>query len=172
MSENMYIRNLKLSKANELLALTKEVRQVLPVQMSVSCIGVPTCQVGIEQSQALCKLILEKLKNNEIPSDYLPAMHISGCSNSCTRHQVNVLGFAGGKKRVGDAVVDGFELYAGGRAGINTGFGKSYGFLKQEEIPDFITVLAIELNELKLKLPDYIISYPREFEALVNSYLT
>jgi ferredoxin-nitrite reductase len=83
-----------------------------------------------------------------------------------------VLGFAGGKKRVGDAVVDGFELYAGGRAGINTGFGKSYGFLKQEEIPDFITVLAIELNELKLKLPDYIISYPREFEALVNSYLT
>lgn len=171
MSENMYIRNLNLAKAYELLALTKGVRQVLPVQMSVSCIGVPTCQVGIEQSQALCKAILEKLKKKEIPSAYLPAIHISGCTNSCARHQVNELGFAGGKKRVGDAVADVFELYAGGRAGKNTGFGKSYGFLKQEEIPDFIAVLAIKLNESKLSLPDFITFYQTEFEQLVKSYL-
>lgn len=171
MSENMYIRNLKLSKAQELLTLTKEVRQVLPVQMSVSCIGVPTCQVGIEQSQALCKASLKNLKNKEIPSAYLPAIHISGCNNSCARHQVNELGFAGGKKRVGDAVADVFELYAGGRAGKNTMFGKSYGFLKLEEIPDFITELAIKLNESKLSLPDFLASYQREFEQLVNSYL-
>lgn len=171
MSENMYLRNLKLEKAHELLDLTKEVRQVLPVQMSVSCIGVPTCQVGIEQSQALCKAILEKLKKKEIPSAYLPAIHISGCGNSCARHQVNELGFAGGKKRVGDAVADVFELYAGGRAGNNTGFGKSFGFLKQEEIPDFIAVLAIKLNETKLGLPDFLASYPAEFEQLVKSYL-
>ncbi len=171
MSENMYIRNLKLSKAQELLALTKEVRQVLPVQMSVSCIGVPTCQVGIEQSQALCKAILLNLKKKEIPSAYLPSIHISGCSNSCARHQVNELGFAGGKKRVGDAVADVFELYAGGRAGKKTGFGKSYGFLKLEEIPDFIAVLAIKLNESKQSLPDYITSYQMEFEQLVKSYL-
>ncbi len=171
MSETMYIRNLKLAKAHELLALTKEVRQVLPVQMSVSCIGVPTCQVGIEQSQALCKAILENLKKKEIPSDYLPVIHISGCCNSCARHQVNELGFAGGKKRVGDVVADVFELYAGGRAGNNTGFGKSYGFLKQEEIPDFIAALAIKLNETKLGLPDFLASCPIEFEQLVKNYL-
>ena len=70
--------------------------------------------MGIEQSQKLLSNILSYLKENNIPEEYIPSIHISGCQNSCARHQVNEIGFAGGKRKVGDALEDVFDLYVGG----------------------------------------------------------
>jgi len=172
MTESMYIRNLNLTKAKELLDLTKDVRKKTKVQMSVSCIGVPTCQVGIEQSQALGKSILDVLEVNQIAEDFLPAIHISGCTNSCARHQVNAIGFAGRKKRIDDKVEDVFELHVGGISSREkTEFGRMVGLLKKDDIPQFITELALLLNERKMYFMEYIDENTKEFDLLVNHYL-
>lgn len=172
MTESMYIRNLSLDKAKELLDLMNDVRQKTKVEMSVSCVGVPTCQIGVEQSQELCKEILYALNNKNINSDYLPSIHISGCNNSCARHQVNVMGFAGGKKRIGSQVYDVFELHVGGCFSMDkTEFGKKLGFLKKEDIPTFIVELALELEGRKKDFNEYISEDFDKFEVLVKPYI-
>ncbi len=172
MSESMYIRNLSADKAEELLALTKEVRQVSRIQRSVSCVGVPTCQIGVEQSQELCKSILKRLDEKRITGDYLPSVHISGCGNSCARHQVNEIGFAGGKKRVGEAVEDVFELHVGGQHGRdNTKFGRAAGIMKKDDIPEFMAELAEELKRNKMYFKDFLVKHSRKFDEIAGKFL-
>ncbi len=172
MTESMYIRNLNPDKARELLAIAKDVIQDSNIRMSVSCVGVPTCQIGVEQSQALCKSILETLKKNRTPDRYLPAVHISGCINSCARHQVNSIGFSGCKKRIKDNIEDVFELHIGGQySKDNTEFGKVFGFMKISEIPVFMNELAIELNENKMYFREYLSKNADRFAKITEKYL-
>ncbi|WMJ87289.1 nitrite/sulfite reductase [Anaerocolumna sp. MB42-C2] len=172
MTESMYIRNLDLNKARELLNITKNVRQVSNLSMSVSCVGVPTCQIGVEQSQALCRAILKTLEKNQTSDRYLPAVHISGCNNSCTRHQVNALGFAGSKKRIGDKVEDVFEVHTGGLySKDNTRFGKVLGFMKCNDIPFFINDLAVELNNIEKDFREFLTENMDGFTKIVEKYL-
>lgn len=172
MTESMYIRNLSHSKASELLDIMKAVSQKTKVGRSVSCVGVPTCQIGVEQSQELCTAILDALRSNNISDNYLPSIHISGCNNSCARHQVSTLGFAGSKKRIEDKVCDVFELHVGGCSSKDkTEFGHQIGFLKKDEIPEFIVELALELRRNEMDYKDYIIEKYTEFEALVKPYV-
>lgn len=56
--------------------------QKTPVEMSVSCIGVPTCQIGVEQSQALLRHILEALKQGASAFGQAAAAAYLGCANS------------------------------------------------------------------------------------------
>ena len=113
-TESMYIRNLNEEQAEKLLQLTDKFRQKTKIEQSMSCVGIPTCQIGIEQSQNLVKNILEYIKANNIPEERLPSVYVSGCQNSCGRHQAGDIGFAGGKKRVEDKIEDVFDIYAGG----------------------------------------------------------
>ncbi|WFR59343.1 nitrite/sulfite reductase [Anaerocolumna sp. AGMB13025] len=172
MDECLYIRNLSHRQAEELLAVTKDIRQVSPLQRSISCVGVPTCQIGIEQSQALCKAVLKNLKDKGISDQYLPSMYVSGCNNSCARHQVNEIGFAGSKKKIGDALCDVFELYTGGQCYKDrTEFGQSAGMLKMVDIPEFMAELAEELNRNKIYFLEYLKNHKSDFNELVDKYL-
>jgi sulfite reductase beta subunit-like hemoprotein len=102
----------------------------------------------------------------------LPSIHISGCNNSCARHQVNAMGFAGSKKRIGDEVCDVFELHVGGCFSKDkTEFGKKLGYLKKEDIPSFIVELASELERRKMDFVEYISESFEEFELLVKPYI-
>ncbi len=62
MTESMYVRNLNEEQAKVLLKITDKFRQKTKIQQSMSCVGIPTCQIGIEQSQTLVKNILEYIK--------------------------------------------------------------------------------------------------------------
>ena len=52
-TESMYIRNLNEEQAEKLLQLTDKFRQKTKIEQSMSCVGIPTCQIGIEQSQSI-----------------------------------------------------------------------------------------------------------------------
>lgn len=172
MTESMYVRNLTEEQAVKLLTITSDIRMNSKVQQSVSCIGVPTCQMGIEQSQALLTDILKTLKENETPDVYLPSIHISGCQNSCSRHQINEIGFAGGKRKVGDALEDVFDLYVGGTfSREKTELGRKVGTIIMREIPKFINELALELNKNNMPFRQYLDEKSEEFENLVKPYL-
>lgn len=172
MTESMYIRNLSREDGEELLVIMKEINQVTRISMSVSCVGVPTCQIGVLESQTLLKEINRVLMENKIKTDYLPGVSISGCFNSCSRHQVSEIGFAGCKKRISDAPAEAFELHIGGAAGNdNTHLGKCMGALKKEDIPDFMVKLSQALNTKGMYFIDYLKEYREEFEDLTKPYL-
>ncbi len=172
MKESLYIRNLTEEQAKELLNITDSIRMKSKVEQSVSCIGIPTCQMGIEQSQKLLADILSYLKKNKTSDTFLPSIHISGCQNSCSRHQINEIGFAGGKRKVGDALEDVFDLYVGGIfSREKTELGRKVGTIIMRNIPKFINDLTNELNKNNMSFREYLSTKENEFNKLVSSYL-
>ncbi len=167
MDENMYIRDLTADKATELLDIMKEMNTT-NIEQSISCIGVPTCQMGIEQSQTLLKNILDELKKQNAPLEVLPKAYISGCTNSCARHQANELGFEGCKNKGKDA----FKLYVGGIHSKNkTQLGKLIGTMLAEQIPSFMCELAFLLQKQNLNFKQLISDKEDLFETLTSKYL-
>ena len=172
MTESMYIRNLSREEGEKLLAIMREINQVTRIGMSVSCVGVPTCQIGVLESQTLLKEINRALMENNIKTDYLPGVSISGCFNSCSRHQVSEIGFAGCKKRISDAPAEAFELHVGGAVKKDdTHMGICMGTLKKEDIPEFMVKLSQALDSKGMYFIDYLKEYQEEFENLTKPYL-
>lgn len=170
MEESLYIRNLTAQQADELEALFPHLLAT-SLGHSVSCIGVPTCQIGVEQSQALCRSILAAFQEENIPEELLPPVHISGCPNSCSRHQVNPLGFAGRKKRVNNQPIDVFELYAGGCHKVGkTKMGQTYGTIPMDQIPAFLIQLTKELQKTGLSFETFLETREDSFRALAESF--
>lgn len=148
MDESMFVRNLTKEQAEELMALTESYSPQVPVWRSVSCIGVPTCQIGICESQRALYSIFDYLLEHKNGMERLPVMHISGCNNSCGRHQVANLGFAGRRKKVDGVLVDAYEVFAGGCLGRErTTLGDSYGVIAGTKLPEFVSQLAMELEK-------------------------
>lgn len=172
MNENMYVRNLNEAQALELISMTESFRGKNKIQQSVSCIGVPTCQLGIEQSQTLLRNVLSYLETNKISQDRLPSINISGCQNSCGRHQASDLGFAGGKRKVGDAIEDVFDVYVGGIIGVGkTALGEKIGTMIMRDIPCFIGDLANLLEEKNIDYRELIIKDMASFKNVADKYL-
>lgn len=169
MDESMFVRNLSLEEAEQLLAMTKHYNLQVPVFHSVACIGVPTCQIGICHSQEVMRNILDAVKKQGIGMEKLPVMQMSGCNNSCARQQVAAMGLAGRKKKVGDAVCDAFEVFAGGKIGKDTTtLGESYGTITAEQMPEFICDLARVLEEKNVMFDDF---YATEgFKEVIAKY--
>lgn len=172
MTESMYVRNLTKAGAVEVLKAAEGIKREDKISKSVTCIGVPTCQIGILNSRELLQSILRFADEKKTPLDYLPSLYISGCSNSCARHQVNSLGFAGGKKRIDGQAEEVFELHAGGKVlKGETRLGKVYGHIKASEIPGFIDELGRRLYDLKKEYEIYIEEDFMDFETLAEPYL-
>ena len=171
MDENIYIRNLDEQQAINLIQLTDSFNAHNKIQQSLSCIGVPTCQIGIEESQMLVKNILNHLLEANINEQYLPLIHVSGCQNSCARHQVAELGFVGGKRKVGDTLESVFTVFVGGKVKeYESKIGSPVGAIIARNIPSFIEELANILNNKQLQFVYFYKTNPEEFNNLVKKY--
>ncbi|MGO5052906.1 nitrite/sulfite reductase [Lachnospiraceae bacterium LCP25S3_G4] len=169
MEEDMYLRNLTNEEAIELLDKVGNHMMKTPIQMTLACVGTPTCQMGILQSQKLCKEIIAAVNLAELSESRLPMIHISGCPNSCSRHQVAEIGFAGRKVKVHGELEDAFEMHIGGKTSAEeTRMGVVAGVLLAKRIPDFI----VELGQMLKKTGKHAaeIFDTEEFESLVNQY--
>ena len=119
MEEEMYVRNLTREQAEELQAMMAHMMQT-PVARTLSCVGTPSCQMGILQSQKLCRGILAAVK------------------------------FAGRKVKVGDRPEDAFQLFVGGSvSGADTHMGELQGVMLASEIPQYIVELGKLLEREK-----------------------
>jgi len=172
MEENLYIRNLTLSQANELVTLIGPLGQTTKLERSISCIGVPICQIGIGESQKLLNDILTYFEQKGMTEDLLPSIQISGCLNSCSRHQVSEIGLQCKKKQVPNQSSEIYSLHIGGMTGeFDTNLGKIYGDISADTIPAFLYELALRLKERQVNFKEYRVVYQEEFEALVGKYL-
>lgn len=172
MNEDMYLRNLTKDMVLELHRLLPELMDKMNIEMSVSCVGVPTCQIGILQSQSLCRNIIAAVNDSDVKSNLLPRIHISGCPNSCARHQVSQFGFVGRKKKIGEVVEEVFELYVGGEVSrLHTALGESLGVMLVKDIPLFIVELAKVLEEKQVNYEQFIRENKENFMKLATKYL-
>jgi len=155
----------------ELLELTKELRKTTKLGRSISCIGVPICQIGIQESQMLLRNILSYFDEKGLTEDLLPSLHISGCANSCGRHQVNIIGFQGKKKRIEETTADVYTLYIGGiTSESDTHLALMYGDILANKIPMFLYELALQLKEKEIQFDEYLASYSTEFNVILKQY--
>ncbi len=172
MEESMVVRNLTAIQAEELLELTKDIRMTTRLNRSISCIGVPICQIGVQSSQTLLADLINYFKEKGMTEDLLPSIAISGCVNSCARHQTGKIGFMGKKKRVKDTMEDVYLLYVDGETSEkNTRLAKEYGDLPASDIPEFLFKLALCLKDRQLEFEQYLMAYEEEFNALVSKYV-
>ena len=172
MSEGMYIRNLNGEEAKKVLDVTKDITGRYKIQQSSACIGVPICQMGIAESQNSLEEIIKYLEEKGYNSDVLPQIHISGCPNSCSTHQVSAIGFAGKKKRVKDKTEDAYELHIGGKTTLDdTRLGKVYGDVLRKDLGSLLYDISKALEKSNLEFYDYIESNEVELIGIVEKYL-
>lgn len=159
MEEEMYIRNLTLEQANDILEIVAGENLETNLSMSFSCVGVPTCQIGILESRELLKSILKAVRNQGLDENLFPRIHISGCPNSCARHQIAPLGFVGKKQFMNGQVTDVYEVYLGGELGVSrTKLGDRIAAIKKEDVP----VAMVELGNLLLEKEQCFEKYAKE----------
>ncbi len=171
MTEGLYFRNLNGDEAKELLDITQNIGGETALQQSVSCIGVPICQVGILESQKMLNNIISYFAEKGYNKDILPRVHISGCGNSCAVHEVVGIGFTGKRKKVDDAVEDAFELHINGS--FKTGsarLGKVYGDLLASEIPQFLYELSLSIENKNMNFHEFLENNEDELLKIIEKY--
>lgn len=171
MTEGLYFRNLNGDEAKEILATTQNLGGETALQQSVSCIGVPICQVGILESQKTLNDIVNYFAEKGYNKDILPRVHISGCGNSCAVHEVVGIGLTGKRKKVGDTVEDAFELHINGS--FETGsarLGKIYGDILASEIPQFLYELSLHIENKNVNFYDFVENNEDELLQIIDKY--
>ena len=143
MDEALYVRNLTKEQAETLIEFMEGRMMMTPIQMSVSCVGTPTCEVGVNQSQKLCKAVIEAVEEASLAFGDLPQMYVSGCPNCCARHAAAALGFAGRKVAVDGEAKEAFACYVGGQVGMDsTVMVESCGTIMADDIPTMVVELG------------------------------
>ena len=174
MTEGIYIINLKGEEVEEVLTVSKPFSACTTLEKSVACIGVPACQMGIQNSQKMLNEIITYFRANSNDDSILNAMpriHVSGCMNSCGVHQIGTIGLTGKKKRVDGEMHDAFEIFVDGKYGVGeTRLGKSLGDFKASDIPMFLFEIGEKATKCNLDFYDYYTNYEEEFKAITNKY--
>lgn len=103
------------------------------------CPGLTFCSLAITGSQAVAAAVERRLVNRpDLPRDVSVA--VSGCPNSCTKHQCADVGLAGGKVAVGGRVGLGYQLFLG--ADLPGGqLGQPVLRLLEDEVPDAVVAV-------------------------------
>lgn len=171
MTEGMYIRNLNGNEAKKLLDITKSIGGKTSFEYSVSCIGVPVCQMGIGNSQETLKEMLSYVKERAEKLELLPRVYFSGCGNSCGVHEIAEIGFTGKKKRVDDVVEDVYEMHVNGSFNAeDSKLGECYGDILKRDIPRFIFELYKKLEATDKVFKIYLNDSAEEFKALFEGF--
>ncbi|MFT8313124.1 MAG: nitrite/sulfite reductase [Clostridium sp.] len=171
LTEGLYIRNLNGREAERLLEKTKHIGGVTRLEHSVSCIGVPICQMGVLETQRTLKEIVDYFKSNNFTKDVLPQIHISGCPNSCGVHEIGKIGLCGRMKKINGELRNVFELHLEGDLGVDkTKLAKYYGDILQEKIPEFLYKLAIIIDDSNEEFSKCIERNEEEINTLIGRY--
>jgi len=122
----------------------------------VSCTGASTCRLGICLSRGLAKAIAEKMTESDLGLNGTPVeINISGCPNSCGRHQVAAIGLFGAVRRVEGRMMPHYFIQLGGQVGeskARLAIGKNV--IPAKNIPSMIVDLLKEFKA-SVQYPDF-----------------
>jgi ferredoxin-nitrite reductase len=89
----------------------------------VSCTGAQFCPVAIVETKNRALELIAEIEQDLTLSQPV-RMHWSGCPNSCAQPQVADIGFIGCKARKNGKIVDGVDIYMGGKVGKDAHLGE------------------------------------------------
>lgn len=118
--QNVMLTNVPNTHLPSLLAepLLRELRAdpAPSIRGTVSCIGVGLCDLALTDTKGDALRVARRLEQT-IPLGRSIAVNWSGCPAACGSHHVADIGLQGGKARVGDTIVEVYQVYVGGRQG-------------------------------------------------------
>ncbi len=107
----------------------------------VTCAGAATCQPGICRSRDLALAVSKRLQSGELNLNGLEKVriHVSGCPNSCGRHQIADIGLHGGARRTQTGLVPYYTVSVGGSTREGAAhLAEDCGALPAKKVPDFL----------------------------------
>lgn len=168
--EGLYVINCTADEAKAVLDATADSANTL-FETSVACIGNPTCQVGIGDSQALLAACVEAVRRENFADGVLPQIHISGCPSSCGAHQIAKIGFRGAVKQTPDGPKPAFAVFIDGcplqGSEALAGMGKS---ITVEDIPKFLVELGKTVAAKNTSYEEWIKTEHDTLEELITKY--
>lgn len=174
MMEEMYILNLDGNEAKKILEVTESISGSTSLENSISCIGVPTCQIGICNSQKMLSDIVTYFRINSKDRkniEAMPRIYISGCKNSCGVHQVGGIGFSGVMKKIDNVPTDCFEMSINGKFTVGQSkLGEAVGEFKYSDIPVMLYEISEELVSKNIDFEDFTNNHREEFNKIIYKY--
>ncbi|MEG0295360.1 MAG: nitrite/sulfite reductase [Clostridium sp.] len=171
MNEGIYFLNLNGDEAEKVLKITSGKGGETTAEQSVSCIGVPICQIGLLNSQCALHSFVDAIKERGLKEGSLPRVYFSGCQNSCGVHEIAEIGFTGKMKRVNDESRKVFELHVGGSIGIgSTKLGEIAGDIPEEDISNFLLEVGETVERSNMLFKEWINRESEEFKAVIEKY--
>ncbi len=167
----IYIAGCTMEQAEKFVELTADGAST-SLEASTSCIGSSICQIGLQNSQALLKAIIEAVREENFADGVLPKLHISGCTSSCGAHQTAEIGFSGRVKRVDDKVVPSFLMVINGNDELGREkFGEEIGIIAADVIPSMMVEIGKSVAAAGMVYEDWIRENRAEFDMIVGKYL-
>lgn len=171
MGEGIYLINLNGEEVQEVAKALDAENHLLGVEKSRSCIGVPTCQMGILESQKALHAIVDYFHEKNYNKDTLPPIYICGCTNSCSVHQIAGIGLAGKKKKVGDALKGVYDVYVAGSCEVGkTQLGETIGEVLEEKVGECFYELAQMIEASGKEFLDYLTTHKDVVKAHFEKY--
>lgn len=175
MTEGIYLINLDGKEAERILDISNSISGNTSLEKSVSCIGVPICQMGVQNSQKNLRSIIDYFKkqtngDNTI-LNAMPRIYISGCQNSCGVHQIGGIGLTGKMKKIDGELTDAFELYVDGEFGLNkTRLGNSLGDFKASDLPEILFDIGKSVASSGEGFYEWLYKNPSEVISITSKY--
>lgn len=157
-NQNIYVCNLKADEVYTLYEKLKELELAYPyistVFDPVSCQGAATCNLGLCNSKALARELIEFLGEDGLNPEPLKNfnLRISGCPNSCGHHPRGVIGLHGLVRKVSMKPVPFYKILLGGKVKEHeTKLAQEVGIVPAKNVPyllkEFLKTSQEKLNE-------------------------
>lgn len=129
----------------------------------VACPGTSFCSLAVTSSQGAAQVLMKQMSALSCEKD--PELrnlriNISGCPNSCAKHQIADIGFSGGMTEMDGIRRYGYQLYVGGKFNgeVRGGFPIKKGIPDDLVFPVAETILGLfkELKQAQENFPDFV----------------
>ena len=89
----------------------------------VTCTGIDHCHFALNDTKGISLAIARKLEERLPDKDKVVRLNVSGCVHACGRHRLSEIGLEATRLRQNGEVIDGFNIYSGGRLGEDARLG-------------------------------------------------
>ncbi len=157
--QNLHIRNIPGEFLGNLYGVVRELESLSSVPEVIAnlsaCAGAGACKLGITMPAGAVAAVRTKLLESELDLDEFRdvKIHLSGCPNSCGKHQIADLGFSGKGARNDGRLYPAYTVTAGGAtADGKARCGETVGSVSAYDLPAFV---HDALHAYLQKKPDY-----------------
>lgn len=139
---------------------------------AVGCKGSATCQLGICRPPGLLNKLYETTMDKNLKYAKLLKIHISGCQNSCGKHQIADIGLSGKAKKYDGHYYPSYVVYLNGKnSEKETIFGEKIGEIPAKVTVDFLLELLDKFEEFDSEdFSDFVKKKQAELKILIEKY--